>query len=282
MDEGYILDPEALVVEGTGKVRAENLIFSGQKMHFWRGGAGFPLLLLHSAWGDAEMSWSSVWEELSDSFMVIAPDLPGFGQSSQIAGPSLPAMAKRLGQLLEALQVKSVAVAGNSFGAGVARQFAGDFPEATSRLMLVNGGHIPHMPAPFKKLMSLPSFNGRFRQLMRHFSFSSQALRKSFIAPDKLPPSFFENIQKSAYAYSRVVLDTFMNITGPLPVPIVPTFLIWGAQDGLAPLKQAKALRKKIPGALLISIEGAGHMPQLERPKEFVTAIMGVGKGSNS
>ncbi len=69
-----------------------------------------------------------------------------------------------------------------------------------------------------------------------------------------------------------------MNITGPLPVPVVPTVLIWGAQDGLAPLKQAKALQKKIPGSLLITIEGAGHMPQLERPKEFVTAITGVGK----
>ena len=278
MDEGYILDPEALIVEGTGKVQAENLILSGQKMHFWRGGAGFPLLLLHSAWGDAEMSWSSVWEELSDSFMVIAPDLPGFGQSSQIARPSLRAMAKRLGQLLEALQVKSVAVAGNSFGAGVARQFAGDFPEITSLLMLVNGGYIPHLPALFRKLMSVPPFNRRFRQLMRHVSFSSQALKKSFVAPDRLPSGFFENIQKNASAYSRVVFDTFMNITGPLPVPLVPTFLIWGAQDGLAPLTQARRLQKRIPGALLISIEGAGHMPQLERPKEFATAIMGVGK----
>ena len=278
MDENYTPDPEAFIVEGTGKVLAENLILSGQKMHFWRGGAGFPLLLLHSAWGDAEMSWSSVWAELSDSFMVIAPDLPGFGQSSQITEPSLPAMAKRLKALLDALQVKSVAVAGNSFGAGVARQFAGDFPEITSRLMLVNGGHIPHMPTPFRKLMSVPSFNRRFRQLMRHFSFSSQALKKSFISPDKLPPSTFENIQRNASAYSRVVFDTFMNITGPLPVPVVPTVLIWGARDGLAPLKQAKALQKKIPGSLLITIEGAGHMPQLERPKEFVTAITAVGK----
>jgi len=276
-----MLDPEAFIVEGTGKVRAEDLILSGQKMHFWRGGAGFPLLLLHSAWGDAEMSWSSVWEELSDSFMVIAPDLPGFGRSSQITGPSLPAIATRLKELLDALQVKRAAVAGNSFGAGVARQFAGDFPETTSRLMLVNGGYIPHLPALFRKLMSVPSFNRRFRQLMRHFSFSSQALEKSFIAPDKLPSSFFENIQKNASAYSRVVFDTFMNITGPLPVPVVPTFLIWGAQDGLAPLTQARRLQKRIPGALLITIEGAGHMPQLERPEEFVTATMGVGKGSN-
>jgi pimeloyl-ACP methyl ester carboxylesterase len=267
-------------VEGSHNIQPEDIILSGQKIHVWKGGAGFPLLMLHPAWGDAEMSWRSVWEELSGSFAVIAPDLPGFGQSSQLTGPSLQAMAKRLKELLDFLHVKRVAVAGNSFGAAVARQIAGDFPECVSRLILINGGYLPHMPAPVRKLISVPFLNRRTRLLMRHFSFSSHALKKSFVDPSKLPPGFFETVARNAPAYSSVVFDVFLNITKPLPAPVVPTFLIWGAQDGLTPLKRARRLQKKIQGALLISIEGAGHMPQLERPAEFVTAIMGVGKNA--
>jgi hypothetical protein len=56
--------------------QADDLILSGRKVHFWKGGTGLGLLLIHSAWGDAEMSWSSVWDRLSDAFTVIAPDLP--------------------------------------------------------------------------------------------------------------------------------------------------------------------------------------------------------------
>ncbi len=262
------------------KVRQEDLILSGQKVHFWRGGAGFPLLLIHSAWGDAEFSWGSVWDGLSGSFMVIAPDLPGFGQSSHMTPPSLQAMAKLLKELLDALQVKRVAVAGNSFGGGVARQLAGDFPETVSRLMLVDGGHIPHLSAPFRKLISLPSFNKRFRRLMFNYSFSSKALKKSFADPAGLPPGFLEKIQGNASVNSRVVFDTFMNMTGPLPVPVVPTYLIWGKQDGLTPMRHAKALQKKIPASLLISVEGAGHMPQVEKPREFLTALMASGQNA--
>ena len=55
------------------------------------------------------------------------------------------------------------------------------------------------------------------------------------------------------------------------------TFLIWGKQDGLIPIKQAKALQKRFPGSMLISIDGAGHMPQVERPREFVTALVSTG-----
>ncbi len=265
---------------GSLKVHPEDLNLSGQNIHFWRGGAGFPLLLLHSAWGDAGMSWSSVWEELCFSFTVIAPDLPGFGGSSRITPSSLPDMATRLKELLDALQVKRAAVAGNSFGAAVARQFACDFPETTSRLMLVDGGHIPYLPALFRKLISVPSFNRRFRQMMFNFSFSLKALEKSFADAAGLPSGLFETIQKNASANARVVFDTFMNMTGPLPVPVVPTFLIWGAQDGLTPLRHARSLQKKIPDSLLISVEGAGHMPQVEKRREFVMALTASGQNA--
>jgi pimeloyl-ACP methyl ester carboxylesterase len=264
-------------VERPHALQEQDLVVSGGKLHFWKGGTGPGLLLLHSAWGDAAMSWDHVWDELTGSFTVIAPDLPGFGRSLKIAGPTLSSMAGVLKELLDALELNRVVVVGNSFGGSVARQFAGDFRETVSRLILVNGGYMPHLPALFRKLISIPIINRRVRRLMRRISFSPDALKRSFVDPAKLPPGFLEKIQENASEYSRVVFDSFMNIARPLPIPDAPTFLIWGAQDGLTPLTQAKALQRRIPGSLLISIEDAGHMPQLERPREFVMALISAG-----
>ncbi len=227
------------------------------------------------------MSWGSVWSRLSDVFTVVAPDLPGFGQSAPITKPNLSVMAQSLKELIEALNLDRVIVAGNSFGASVALQFACDFPERTAQLILINGGNMPLLPGVLRKLITWTPVNRTFRRLMFHFSYSSGALKKSFVDPSKLPPDFVASIIHNAPVYAPVVFDTFMNMSVPFPVPEVPMFLIWGKQDGLTPIKQTRALQKRFPGALLISIDGAGHMPQLERPEEFVTAIVSTGKNAD-
>ena len=259
---------------GAQMPRPQNVALSGQSMHFWHGGTGPGLLLLHAAWGDAEMSWSSVWNQLSTTFMVIAPDLPGFGQSSGLPRPSLSAMAQLIQELLKELNVNRVIAVGNSFGAAVAMQLAGDFPNTVTQLVLVNGGHVPPIPGLARKLVALPLLNQGFRMLIRRLSFSSHALKRSFIDAPKLPPGFLERIRQHTLAYSKVAFDTVMNSTGVLAKPAVHTLLLWGAQDGLMPLRQARALQHSIPGAELVSIDGAGHMPQIERPEEFVASIM--------
>jgi 2-hydroxy-6-oxonona-2,4-dienedioate hydrolase len=184
-------------------------------------------------------------------------------------------MAERLKELIDALHLDQVIVVGNSLSAAVAIQFVNDYPKAVSRIVLVNGGYLPLIPESIRKIIALPVVNQVFRRLIRYLSFSPQILKRSFVDPSRLPAGFFETIQGNTPAYSRISFDIIMNMTGPLAKPSVPTLLVWGAQDGLATMKQARALQKWIPDARLITIEGAGHMPQVERPQEFVIAIMG-------
>ncbi len=240
------------------------------------GGDGPALLLLHAAWGDAEMSWSSVWNELSRYFTVIAPDLPGFGQSSAVPLPSLVSTAELLQELLEELKIDEVITVGNSFGASVALQFVASYPKATPQLVLVNGGYMPALPGMVKKLVSLPLLKQVFRLIIRHITFSAHALKGAFVDASKLPPGFFKKILQHAPVYSKTSFDTFMNMAEPPARPAIPTLLLWGAQDRLAPIKHARALQEWIADARLVTIEGAGHTPQIERPQEFVSAIMGL------
>jgi pimeloyl-ACP methyl ester carboxylesterase len=261
--------------ERLSKMQSLVLMLAGRKVHFWKGGSGPALLLLHAAWGDAEMSWSRVWDQLAQSHTVIAPDLPGFGQSEKLSVPTLSGMAAMLKELLEALHLNRAMVVGNSFGAGVAIKFENDHPKMVSKLVLVDGGYMPIIPGFLRTFLSLPGVNQGFRALIRSVTFSRKTLKRSFAKPSKLPAGFLEKIEQTTMAYSRISFDTIMNHSSPLTKPTVPTLLVWGAEDGLATLKQADALQKWIPKARLITIDNAGHMPQVEKPEEFVAAMMG-------
>jgi pimeloyl-ACP methyl ester carboxylesterase len=261
--------------ESSPIMQSQVLTFSGRKVLFWKGGSGPALLLLHAAWGDAEMSWSRVWDQLAQSHTVIAPDLPGFGQSEKLSTPSLSGMAAMLKELLGALHLDHAVVVGNSFGAGVAIKFENDHRKMVSQLVLVDGGYMPVIQGFLKKLISLPGVNQGFRALIRNITFSRKTLNRSFANPSQLPAGFFEKIEQTTMAYSRISFDTIMNHSSPLSKPTAPTLLVWGAEDGLTTLKQADALQKWIPEARLITIDNAGHMPQVEKPEEFVAAVSG-------
>jgi len=253
--------------------QSEHLTIGGHRIHCWLGGSGPNLLLIHAAWGDAEMSWSGVWTELARSFTVIAPDLPGFGQSSHLPHHSVPAMVELLKLLLDELNVQRVIVAGNSFGASVALQFANTYPKLCDRLVLVNGGYTPVIPWLLRKALSLPLLRQGLGLMMRSLSYSRPALKRAFVHPRNLPHGFIEKIRRNARPNTKIVRDSWLAMQAPLARPAAPTLLLWGAQDTMAPLKYALFIHKWIPGSTLTLIERAGHMPQVEQSEEFVAAL---------
>jgi pimeloyl-ACP methyl ester carboxylesterase len=203
--------------------------------------------------------------------------MPGFGASEPLDEPTLSANARLLKDLLHARKADRAVVVGNSFGAAVAIQFAASYPERTRHLVLVNGGYVPFLPGFMKKLISTPAVEKRFRSIMRGVAYSDKALAKAFPDPSKLPPAFFDRIHQSEEKHSRIVFDTFMKQTKPQTPPGVPATIIWGTGDRLTTMKQAGTLRKWLGNADFVAVNGAGHMPQIEQPGEFVEAVKKAG-----
>jgi len=259
--------------EGTNGLRSLDVTIQGKRVHVHVAGSGPGLLLFHSAWGDASLSWSSVWNNLSTSFTVIAPDMPGFGASEPIDHPSLAASSRVMGALLENLKIDDAIVLGNSFGAALAVEFSNTFPMRTRHLVLVNGTNMPIIPAFLKKIISLPIIEGQFRSIMRKATYSNKAFAKSFPDRRKLPKWFFGRIREHEEKISSVVFDTFMNQAGPQKQPSVPSTIIWGMGDRLVSSGQLEGLKKWLNKPAFVPIEGAGHMPQIERPDAFVDAV---------
>jgi len=54
----------------------------------------------------------------------------------------------------------------------------------------------------------------------------------------------------------------------------LPTLIIWGDRDDIIPVSHARAAHEAIPGSRLVILEGVGHFPQIEEPKQFVAALV--------
>lgn len=257
-------------------VKSKDYVVSGKKIRAWTGGTGPALLLLHSAWGDAQMSWSSVWADLARSFTVVAPDIPGHGASDSVAGPTLSASARLLVELLDTLGIDRAVVVGNSFGVALAIELASLFPERISRFVAVNGTSVPALPGLMKGIIRIPAIEKRFRGLIRNMSWSGKAFARGFPDPAALPEGFMDRIPVFEDSHSRIGFDLVMNQAKPQSRPAVPAVVIWGTGDLLVPAGRLGSFRKWLGEHQFMPIAGAGHMPQVERPAEFAAALRRV------
>src|SRR3954465_16082131 len=112
----------------------------GHRVAFRRVGSGPVVLLIHGIAGTSAL-WDTLVPALARSWTVVAPDLPGHGQSGSSAGDySVGALAATTRDLLLALGEDRATVVGHSLGGGVAMQFCYLFPEFAERLVLISSG----------------------------------------------------------------------------------------------------------------------------------------------
>ena len=122
-------------------------------VNFASAGSGAPLMLLHGS--EPRESWR-VWEPLmglSDSHRVIAPDLLGHGRSTKpIETPDHRAQARVLRDFAEKLGIQSLSLMGSGWGGQVALEFALEWPESVSSIILVASSYDKEQLPRLRKL----------------------------------------------------------------------------------------------------------------------------------
>ena len=137
---------------------------NGVKMHYVTGGTGEPLVLLHG-WPQSWYSWRTIMPTLAEKYTVYALDLPGLGDS-QGAPTSYDkaTLARYIHDLIAGkLGLRKINLAGHDLGAGVAFQYAAQFPDE-----VVKYAHLDYpMPGPALSAKA-------YRQASWHMSFHTQ------------------------------------------------------------------------------------------------------------
>ncbi|HYL18919.1 MAG TPA: alpha/beta hydrolase [Burkholderiales bacterium] len=111
---------------------------NGIRLNTWIGGKGAPLVLLHGYPQTAQM-WRKVAPQLLNDHTIVCPDLRGYGDSDKPRdGYDKRTMARDIHLLMESLGHKRYAVVGHDRGARVAHRLALDYPDAVSRLCVLD------------------------------------------------------------------------------------------------------------------------------------------------
>src|SRR6266545_4721497 len=119
-------------------VAARDAEVQSVKMHYLTSGHGAPLLLLHG-YAETSLMWRPLIPSLAERFTVIAPDLPGIGDSAIPAnGMDMKTAATRMHALARSLGVAKARVVGHDIGLMVAYAYAAQYPAEVEKLVLMD------------------------------------------------------------------------------------------------------------------------------------------------
>ncbi len=246
------------------------------------GGDGSPIVLLHGV-GSFAPEWGRVIPELAASHQVVAPDLPGLGESAAPAGrlDAATAVAWLHGLIAQTCAVRPIIV-GHSVGGAIAAHFAIAHKDKAHRIILVDCSSLGRFrPAPGLVVALVrygarpsPASRDRFlRQVLADLERArtvwgdkwaalegydiDQATRPSVDAANR------ELVRR--IGSRRIAPDQLRRIR-------VPVAMIWGQEDRLMRFRIAEQARERF-GWPLYPIDGCGHGPHIERPEAFLDAL---------
>src|SRR5208282_5165900 len=135
----------AQTASGAGTIVSRSAEVEGVKLHYLTAGHGPAVILLHGYTQTSRM-WMPIIPLLAQKFMVIAPDLPGIGDSSiPSGGLDMKNAAIRIHALAKSLGIQKARVVGHDIGLMVAYAYAAQFPTEVEKLVLMDA-FLPGVP----------------------------------------------------------------------------------------------------------------------------------------
>ncbi len=243
-------------------------------------GEGRPLLFVHGLAGRWQ-NWLENMPRFAATHRVVAVDLPGFGASPMPRGEiSIPGYARFLERLCDALAIDAAAVVGNSMGGYVAAELAIASPQRVERLMLVSAAGITAEHLRRDRIMTGARVVAAVatRAAARHASFARRpglrrvALQLVVRHPERLrAPIAHELMEGAGKPGFLPAMEAILEhrISTRLTQIACPTFVLWGEDDRVIPVRDAQRFAKAIPDARVLVLPDTGHVPMLERPARF-------------
>jgi pimeloyl-ACP methyl ester carboxylesterase len=256
----------------------------GARIRFVESGDGPPLILVHDYLA-SHVAWDDVLPRLAERFRVIAPDLPGFGESEK-PPPSryrydFEAFCESLADLIAAVGLGRVSICGHAMGGAVALTLAATYAHVVDKLVLVNPLVYPPRPDKLSRLASIPVIGPLvFKQLLGRSLFRNRfgadgpgghddaATRRA----DHLFDLFdIPAAREAAYATMLAMLDT-RPLTASVPRISAPSLVVWGRGNRDAPVEQGRRLARELKGARF-EVFDCGRSPAEERPELFASTV---------
>jgi pimeloyl-ACP methyl ester carboxylesterase len=241
-------------------------------------GTGEPLLYLHGAGG--LLGADPFLDDLGHHFKVIAPHLPGYGESTGVEHiEDLLDVVLMYHQLLDEMGVASAHVVGHSMGGMLAAEFAALDVHRVKKLVLVTpaGFWLDEYPIPDVFAMEPP-------EIAKHI----------FHDPNSPLAQMFTTIPTDMKLLEEMYVERIKRFTQASkflwPIPdrglkrrawriAAPTLVLMGESDKLIPPIYADQFTSRIRNSRAVTMKSVAHMPMYEQPEEFVKTVREFLKG---
>ncbi len=275
-------NPDKTILSGAAKI-------DGVKLHYLTAGRGPALILLHG-YAETSRMWRPIIPILAKRFTVIAPDLPGIGDSAIPAkGLDMKTSAVRMHGLARSLEVGKASVVGHDIGLMVAYAYAAQFPAETEKLVVMDA-FLPGV-GQWEAIYNNPGFwhfrfngptpealvRGRERTYFEHYwnNFAAdkkrsipEADRKAYTAAYARPGrmragwAYFVSFQQAAKDFAQLAQTRLT----------MPVLSIGGEKSlGEALAQQMKLVASDVT---VVVLKNTGHWLLEERPKQTTDALV--------
>jgi pimeloyl-ACP methyl ester carboxylesterase len=261
-------------------------------IEYLEGGEGEVLVLLHGFGGNKD-HWVRVARYLTPHFKVIAPDLPGFGESSRDmdASYTYASQVDRLHRFVRALGVEKFHLGGNSMGGNIAGNYTARYEgDILSLWLIATGGVLSAQPSEMSQILNSGGENPLVAANAEEFD---RLLDFVFAERPFIPGPIKGHLAQEAIAHRLLNQRIFEQITSTDASNFVPlekllknvqtrTLILWGDRDRVLHVSGAKILESAMPHAEAAIMENVGHVPMVEAPEEsaiFLLNFLGKKEG---
>ena len=270
-------------------IASKTATIGGVELHYLSAGQGAPIILIHG-YAETSRMWKPIIPTLSERFTVVAPDLPGIGDSSIPAdGLDMTTAAIRIHGLVTSLGLQKAKVVGHDIGLMVAYAYAAQFPAEVEKLVLMDAflpgvdGWEPIYNNPgiwhFRFNGPTPEalVHGRERIYFEHFWYDfaadkthsipevdRQAYAAAYARPGRMRAGweYFVSFQKAAKDFA-VFARTKLTM---------PILSVGGEKaNGEALGEQAKLIGSNVT---VVVLKDAGHWLMEEQPQQTTQALL--------
>jgi pimeloyl-ACP methyl ester carboxylesterase len=254
------------------------------RIRYLEAGRGRTIVLLHGFTG-AKENWLPLMRRLARSYRVVAPDLPGWGESTRLPGEDYGpvAQSERLRELLLALQGPGLyrpptLVVGHSMGGQILGLLASTHPDALNRIALMDAAGVPFKPNAFGRavLAGRNPFEVKSRSELKAY------LDIVFNDPPWVPwpaSRALMRLRAPQAPFEQAVLDRIGR--GPEALLLSrrlgriksPTLLLWCRDDRVIDVSAMQVFRAGIRDQRSVLLDDCGHMPMMRQPDATAAAL---------
>ena len=240
---------------------------------FERGGSGFPLVLVHGYLAGAGI-WREQFEFFQGRFDVLAPNLPGFGDSAHLTAPdTIPDFAEQVLEGLEAQGVERFHLLGHSMGGMIVQSMAARAPRRVTSLVCYGTGPVGALPDRFETIET-----SRQRLKTDGMEKTVRRIAATWFLDGDASEGYEACVDLGLQASMQAALASLSawetwDGRGDLSAIEADTLVVWGDRDRSYGWSQPEALWRGIANSSLAVVPGCAHNVHMEKSHLFNSII---------